>query len=276
MIYQNTIKDLIVLEGVGLHTGKICNIRLVPAPVNTGIKFFKDDKGEVPLSSFYVSNTKLSTVISQNKNKCTNCIATIEHLLATLHGMHIDNLIIEILGDEIPIFDGSAKIFYEAIDKIGLYPYYNLEQNYNIIDKDIYIKKGDSYIFVTPFDGLILDVTIKFEHPLISKQHFIYDVFKDSFEKELVNARTFATLDQIEQAKKAGLIKGGNLDCAIVLTKDSILNGPLNYKDEFVRHKVLDLLGDLYIDGPIKGYVEACCNGHYLNNKLMQTIQRIN
>jgi UDP-3-O-[3-hydroxymyristoyl] N-acetylglucosamine deacetylase len=267
---QQTIKSSIQLKGIGLHSGKQCCLTLKPADVDTGILFYRDGKGRIPLSSLSVVNTKLATVIGKTNpvnDKCLNCISTIEHLLATLHGLHIDNLVIEASTEELPIFDGSAKIFLDAILDVGIEKQ-SKQKLFKYIEKDFLTTKESSYIFATPYNGLILDITIKFDHPLIGHQHFIYDVFKNDF-TTIANARTFSTIDQILYAKKAGLIKGGNVDNAIILNKKGVLNGNLRYKDEFVRHKVLDLLGDLYIDGPIKGYIEACCTGHYLNHKLM-------
>jgi UDP-3-O-[3-hydroxymyristoyl] N-acetylglucosamine deacetylase len=173
---------------------------------------------------------------------------------------------------EIPIFDGSAYFFKDAIQDVGIKTL-GASKNFSTVEKHTYIKKGNNYISIYPHDGLVIDATIKFNHPVIGTQHFLYDVFNDNF-NTIANARTFGIIEHIKEAKKRGLLKGGTFDCAVVLDNTSILNGPLRYKDEFIRHKVLDILGDIYIDGPIKGYIETCCSSHTLVHDLMLMLKK--
>lgn len=269
--YQQTIKHQVSVSGVTLNSGNLVTVKLSPAPVDHGILF-------------YLNNGKCYSTIETNSCSISDCvystnttnghaiIHTIEHLLSALHSLRIDNIKITVIGDdEIPIMNGSSEQYYYLLQAAGteLQTHY---RNYIQVPDKTKVRNGDKWICIEPYDGLVIDVTIDFPHPLIGAQRFVFDVFNDDYYKEIAKARTFGFYDYIKKMQDNGYFKGGDINTAIILDETSILSSPLKWENEFVRHKTLDLIGDLYVGGAIKGYVKSYCSGHELNNKLMRKI----
>ncbi len=261
-----------MVEGIGLHSGKPCQLLFVPAPPNTGVHFVRADlpgKPSMKVSVKNVTETGYATTLGGPHFS----VATVEHCLSALSALRIDNLIIELQGPEIPIVDGSAQCFLDSINKVGM-----IEQDqprkYCYISHPIYFAEDDKKAYVVPYHGLRLTVTIDFPHPLIGVQKFDIDVNQESFQREIAPARTFGFYKDVEELQKRGLAKGGSLKNAIVLTDDGMMNAePLRFADEFVRHKALDALGDLVtLEMPIMGHLILHKAGHNIMNKLVQKI----
>lgn len=271
MKYQQTIKHQVSVSGIALNSGKPVTVRLSPAPVNHGILFYLNDGkcySTIESNSCSISDCIYSTNITNGHA----VIHTIEHLLSALHALKIDNIKITVIGDdEIPIMNGSSEQYYYLIQTARSELQTDYRKYIQITDY-IKIEDGDKWICIEPYDGLVVDVTIDFPHPLIGVQRMLFDVFNDNYYKEISKARTFGFYDYIKKMQSNGYFKGGNINTAIILDETSVMSSPLKWKDEFVRHKVLDLIGDLYVGGAIKGYVKSYCSGHELNNKLMRKI----
>ncbi len=270
---QQTLSQSISISGVGLHSGINVNMKLLPAKANDGIRFYrtdldKDNMIEAIWSN--VSNTRLSTTISNNFGVS---VSTIEHLMSALSGLHIDNLKIEIDGPEVPIMDGSSKDFVNLIDTI---PLKNLGIKRKIIkvNKNIKVKNEDSFIELKPNKQFSIDFEIDFPSNLISKQSCQLQLVNGNYKSDIASARTFGFEKDVEMLRSNGLALGGSLDNAVVVGEDKILNEEgLRFKDEFVRHKILDSIGDLYLAGaPIQGYFFGNKSGHYLNNLLLKKL----
>jgi UDP-3-O-[3-hydroxymyristoyl] N-acetylglucosamine deacetylase len=273
MFLQKTIRTKAIVEGVGIHSGDQCSLTFKPAPIDTGVHFVRADlpgKPSLKVSSENVQATSYQTSIGNS----LFTVATVEHCLSALSALRIDNLIIELDGPEIPICDGSAIEFYNAIQKAGV-----IEQDqpreYCYIKEPIFLLEGDKQAYVLPYHGLRLSVTIDFPHPAIGMQKIDIDVNESSFARELAPARTFGFLKDVEVLQSKGLARGGSMDNAIVLDDQKILNpGGLRFRDEFVRHKCLDALGDLVnLEMPLMGHVVLHKAGHDLMNKLVQLIK---
>jgi UDP-3-O-[3-hydroxymyristoyl] N-acetylglucosamine deacetylase len=273
---QKTIANKISCTGIGLHSGKQIILSLLPARTDSGILFRKIDSNkqiiaEIPALYNFVSNTKLCTTISSEDKK--HSIATIEHLMAALWGCSIDNIVIEIEGDEIPIMDGSSCHFKFMVECAGIK---KQSKRKNIIEilKYVEAKDGESFASIEPSDRFSINMEIDFNNKAIQKQKFYFDEIESSFALDISRARTFGFLEDVEQLKKMGLGLGGNLDNVVVVDKDKVINKDgLRFKDEFVRHKVLDSIGDLYLAGAyIKGDFTGIKSGHTLNNKLLHEL----
>jgi UDP-3-O-[3-hydroxymyristoyl] N-acetylglucosamine deacetylase len=274
--YQRTIREKIGCTGIGLHSGKKAKITLVPAEPNTGIRFRRTDiSGSDKDCLIEASYQNLSTVsYATTLSKNGYSIQTVEHLMAALAGLGIDNLIIEIDSDEVPIMDGSAAPFVSLLQKAGI-----LEQTaprkYIKIKKAIQVGMDDKFIKISPAEKLSITYTINFNHPLINTQKAHYTITESTFIKKICRARTFGFLHETKQLREAGLIKGGSLDNAIVIGDYHILNGSLRFEDEFVCHKIMDFIGDLYLLGrPLIGRVTAYKAGHGLHSLLVKEISR--
>lgn len=265
MRYQQTIRSAIQFRGVGLHSGKETVVTLKPAKPDRGIVFYRTDVGgtvRVPALNRYVTDTELSTTIGRHGIK----ISTIEHLMAALWGMGIDNLKIEVSGPEIPILDGSSAPFVEMIQKYGIVEQSQFRQYY-VMTKTFSLREGGHFCAVEPHFGTKLTCSIEFDHPLIQKQLFHTTLNEKSFSQEIAAARTFCFLRDIEFLRQRGLIAGGSLKNAIVLDHEKVLNPePLRFRDEFVRHKMLDSVGDLALFGMrILGHWVTHKAGHRLH-----------
>jgi len=270
---QKTIKDKITFTGVGLHSGKTVNISINPSEPNTGIIFKRIDlkNNNLVLPNFSnVSNTSLNTTIS---NEFGVKVSTIEHLMGALFGLGIDNALIEIDNEEVPILDGSAKEFIEKIYTVGL-KLSNAPIKIIKINKKIEFKDGDRIISISPSKvSLEIDFELKYSNPVIGNQKNKVNVFEDDL-NEIFNSRTFCLYEDIEAIKKNGLAKGGSLENAIVVKEKNILNTDgLRNSKEFVNHKILDCIGDLYTCGyRMIANVKCSQGGHFLTNKLLRKV----
>ena len=268
ILKQKTIKNAIKLSGVGLHSGKKANLKLVPQKPNVGIYFKRTDlvsNNIVYPSVFNVSSASYCTKIS---NEYGVSVSTIEHLMAALYGKGIDNLLIEIDSEEVPILDGSSKNFVEAIDTAG---FDISDQPIKIItiDKETVYQEGKKSISFKPSKiSLEIDFEINFKNELINNQKNSINIYMDDL-SDMYNSRTFCLYEDIEKLKNLNLAKGGSLDNAIVVKENKILNEEkLRNKKEFVNHKILDCLGDLYLSGfKIVGKITSCQGGHNITNQ---------
>ena len=273
-IRQKTLKARISCSGVGLHSGRRVTLTIGPAASDSGIRFKRVDpagKGAViPARWDHVVDTKLCTVIG---NEDGVIVSTIEHLMAALSGLGVDNAMIEIDGPELPIMDGSADAFVFLIECAGM-----VEQSANRkrirILQPISVGNDRARASLTPAPYASLDFALDFANPTIGRQEKSVLIDEDSFKRELSRARTFGFADEVEMLRKAGLAQGGSLDNAIVIGADRVLNREgLRYGDEFVRHKMLDAMGDLYLAGaPIEGRFWGARSGHALNNQLLRAL----
>ena len=273
LLNQKTIKKTVEFSGVGLHNGKLTNLKIKPSKPNTGIVFKRIDikSHNIIYPNFSnVSNTSLNTTIS---NEYGVKISTIEHLMGALFGLGIDNALIEIDNDEVPILDGSAKQFIDEIMLSGLKV---SEAPIKIIkiNKKVLFKEGERFISIEPSKlSLDIDFELKYKNRLIGNQRNKINLYEDNL-TDIFNSRTFCLFEDIETIKSQGLAKGGSLDNAVVVKSDKILNteGLRNTK-EFVNHKILDCIGDLYTSGyRIIGSVYCSQGGHYLTNQLLKKL----
>lgn len=273
-VYQRTLKEPITARGIGLHSGKEVVLSLKPAPADSGIVFVRSDLGgaTVPMDAFLVQDT----VMSSNLVKGEARVGTVEHLLSAVAAMGIDNLIIEVSAPEMPIMDGSAAPFLYLMLEAGLCEQTSLKQ-FLKLKKDVIVREGDKWAKLSPYEGgFAMDFEIDFGHAAIkaTPQRFDFLFSSSSFASEVARARTFGFLKDLEMLKKNNLALGGSLDNAIVLDDEKVINeGGLHFPDEFVRHKMLDAVGDLYVIGyPLLGRFEAYKSGHALNNQLIRAI----
>jgi UDP-3-O-[3-hydroxymyristoyl] N-acetylglucosamine deacetylase len=262
MVYQKTIQKTVCVEGVGLHTGRPASITFKPAPEGTGVYIIRKDIAGLPAlkaQSRNVRATQMATVLGSD----LFMVSTVEHCMAAVSALQIDNLIIELSGPELPIGDGSAHCFFETLQEAGIHEYESFRK-YIYITQPIYFSQGDKHAYVLPYNSFRLTCTIEFPHPKIGKQKIELDVNPYTFERELSKARTFGFLKDVEALKVKGLALGGSLDNAVVLDEHDILNpGGLRYPDEFVRHKAMDAIGDMLMLGyPLIGHVVLHKAGH--------------
>ena len=270
---QQTIKNEILLTGIGLHSGKQVELQLKPAEIDNGIKFIRTDKIKNNVINAVWSNvteTVLSTTIS---NKGGLKISTIEHLMSALSGLHIDNLNIYINAPEVPIMDGSSRPFVDAIEDTGIKIQSKKRKILNV-KKVIEVKNNDSSVKIIPNKQFSIDFEIDFPSQLVSKQSCQLQLINGNYKADIAAARTFGFEKDVEHLRSNGLALGGSLDNAVVVGERKILNKDgLRYNDEFVRHKILDSIGDLYLAGsPIIGYFYGNKSGHYLNNQLLRKL----
>ena len=274
MLKQHTIAATVKNVGIGLHTGSKVTLKLIPAPINTGIIFHRVDLPNAPgikADAHAVTDTRLATVLQNGDTR----ISTVEHLLSGCAGLGIDNLIIELDCEEVPIMDGSAASFLFLIESAGLQEQ-DAPRQFIVIKKLVEIRDSGKLARLEPFDGFKLDFTIDFKHPAVDKtgQRHVIDFADSTYAREIGRARTFGFAHEVEALREMGLARGGSLDNAIVLDEHRILNNEeLRYDDEFVRHKILDAIGDLYLAGhPIVGAYVAEKSGHALNNALLRAL----
>ncbi len=271
---QRTVKHSVSCFGIGIHSGKPASLTIYPAPENSGIVFVRTDIKDRPnrIKATYdsVSKTMLGTTIS---NESGVEISIIEHLMAALWGCKIDNALIELDGPEIPIMDGSSESFVFMAECAGVKTQ-NSTREYIEITKKIRVEDNDSFIELLPAEGFSVETTIDFKDSIISKQTYSFSEKDSSFKYALSRARTFGHQEDAEFLKKQGLAQGASMENAVVIQNNKILNKDgLRYKDEFVRHKLLDLIGDLYLAGaPIKGLIKSHKPGHKINNKVLHTL----
>ncbi|OEU46255.1 MAG: UDP-3-O-[3-hydroxymyristoyl] N-acetylglucosamine deacetylase [Desulfobacterales bacterium C00003060] len=268
--HQQTLARPVQCVGVGLHSGKEVNLTIKPAPVNHGIKFVRSDLPHRPVISAHFRNvvdTSLATTLGTDGV----IVSTIEHLMAALSGLQIDNALIEMDAYEAPIMDGSAGPFTSMIREAGIRIQSGKRYTF-VVKKPIEMAEEDRKVGLYPSDTLRISCTIDFEHPLIRHQSYTISLIDGLFEKEISRARTFGFLHQVNYLKRNGFARGGSLENAVVIDQDKILNREgLRYEDEFVRHKVLDCIGDLSLLGmPFIGHIVAHKSGHALNHALLK------
>lgn len=259
-----------VFDGIGLHTGKYTSVCLKPAPSDSGIVFLRKDKSEyMRANPGAVSDTAYSTTLGSNGTR----IKTVEHVLAALSGIGVDNLVVEVDGPEIPILDGSSARIVELLLQAGI-----TEQDsarpYLKITKPVEFKNGSAEISAVPYDGRLITYHIYFDHCLLGHQSLSLELEEESFIRELAPARTFGFLKDVKHLRSMGLAKGGSLENAVILSDTSVLNSSgLRFEDEFVRHKVLDFIGDMSLGGfPIYGHITAKRSGHTANLKFLKKL----
>jgi len=263
---QRTVRRPVELTGVGLHSGAAVTVRLCPAPEDTGIVFRRTDLRDFEIEAHmrHVSRVVLATTLM----KKGVMLSTVEHLLSALYGLSIDNLIVEINSLEVPIADGSALPYATLIQEAGIEEQ-RRERTFLRVVKPMIVEDGDKFIEITPADDFFIRYEIDFQHPLIRQQKLELEVTPENYFKEIAFARTFGFFSEVEQLRKSNLIRGGTLDNAVVLSEDGLLSGTLRARDEFVRHKALDLIGDIALCGrPILGRVHARKAGHALHTRL--------
>ena len=274
MIKQRTLKNTIKATGVGLHSGEKVYLTLRPAPINTGIIFRRVDLEtpmEIPARAEYVGDTTLSTTLIKDGVR----ISTVEHLLSAMAGMGIDNAYIDLSASEVPIMDGSAGPFVFLLQSAGIVEQ-SAAKRFIRIKRNVVVEEGDKWVRFEPYEGFKVSFIIDFEHPAIQgrSQCAEMDFSSTSFVREVSRARTFGFMNQIEQLRANNLALGGSLNNAIVMDEYRILNEDgLRYEDEFVKHKILDAIGDLYLLGSsLIGAFSGHKAGHALNNKILREL----
>jgi UDP-3-O-[3-hydroxymyristoyl] N-acetylglucosamine deacetylase len=277
MIKQRTLKNVIRATGVGLHTGEKVYLTLRPAPIDTGVVFVREDVDpiiEIPARTDFVGDTTLATTVMKDGQR----VATIEHLMSALCGLGIDNVYFEVSGPEMPIMDGSAGTFVFLIQSAGI-------EEQNALKKFIKINKkvslsgsfGSSYeqsVTIQPYDGFRVSHTIVYDNPVIKEQTAQVDISSTSYVKDVSRARTFGLMQEFDHLRERNLAQGGSLDNAVVVDDYRILNEePLRHRDEFVRHKILDVIGDLYLLGhSLIGEFVGYKSGHTANHALREAL----
>jgi UDP-3-O-[3-hydroxymyristoyl] N-acetylglucosamine deacetylase/3-hydroxyacyl-[acyl-carrier-protein] dehydratase len=274
-VKQKTIKNPVTFSGIGLHTGKSVRMTIKPASDNEGICFVRTDLPGRPS----VKVTAANAVMDEKVTRCTAVesqgvrVYTIEHLTAVLSGLGIDNVIIEIDGEELPGLDGSSMEFLKALEQAG-FTEQQADKNIFVIQEPIVVANRTSSIVMVPHDQFIVSYTLDYHHPLLRSQFFSQSVDLTSFTKELAPARTFCMESEVSEIRAHGLGKGANYHNTLVMSAQGPLENTLRFPDECVRHKVLDIIGDLYLLGyPVKGAVYATKSGHALNRDLVKKIE---
>jgi len=269
-IFQRTLTKAVGCSGIGLHSGKTVHLTLKPAPVNHGIKFVRKDLPDnpcIPARFNCVVDTSLATVIGSDGV----IVSTIEHLMACLAGLSIDNVIVELDSYEVPVMDGSAGPFTRMILDAGIQEL-EAPRHFFILKEPIELEEDDKFVGAYPDDTFKITCHIDFEHPLIRNQSYTIEVVDRIFESEISSARTFGFLHEVEYMKSYGLARGGSLDNAVVVDEKGVLNEEgLRFEDEFVRHKLLDCVGDFSLLGmPILGHIITRKSGHAFNHAFLE------
>ena len=272
MIYERTIRNPVECSGVGLHSGAPANLRILPASAGTGIVFRRTDLDGFEVEAISRNVAKVSYATSLMKKGVL--ISTTEHLLSAFIGMGVDNAVIELDNLEVPILDGSAQPFVEMITQAGVRQQ-RRKRVYLKILRPYELQEGDKFIGVYPAERYSVSYAIDFPHPLIGSETFQVELSNGSYVRQIAAARTFGFLEQQRAMLNMGLIRGASRDNCVVLTRQGIDNPPLRFQDEFVRHKVLDLIGDLALFGKrVLGYVKADRAGHALHTAIVSRILR--
>jgi UDP-3-O-[3-hydroxymyristoyl] N-acetylglucosamine deacetylase len=274
MLRQRTLKSVVSASGVGLHTGQKARISLRPAPPDTGIIFRRVDLPspvDIPARADLVSDTRLASCLMHDGAK----VHTVEHLMSALGGLGIDNAYVDLDALEVPIMDGSASPFVLLIQQAGIVQQ-AAAKRFLRVTRRVEVREADKWARLDPYDGYKLAFSIEFKHPVIerSTQSVEIDFAETSYLKEIARARTFGFMHEVENLRESGLALGGGLDNAVVLDEYRVLNAEgLRFADEFIRHKLLDAIGDLYLLGrPLLGAFAAHKSGHALNNRLLRAL----
>jgi UDP-3-O-[3-hydroxymyristoyl] N-acetylglucosamine deacetylase len=272
MLRQRTLKSLVSASGVGLHTGQKVRITLRPAPLDSGVVFRRVDLAspvDIPARAELVGDARLASTLIKGDVK----IHTVEHLMSALGGLGVDNAYVDIDAPELPIMDGSASPFVLLIQQAGIEEQAAPKKFLRVM-KRVEVQDGDKWARFEPYDGYRLSFSIEFRHPVIERttQAVTVDFAETSYLKEIARARTFGFMHEVEDLRDSGLALGGGLDNAVVLDEYRVLNSEgLRFADEFIRHKLLDAIGDLYLLGrPLLGAFSAHKSGHALNNRLLR------
>jgi UDP-3-O-[3-hydroxymyristoyl] N-acetylglucosamine deacetylase len=269
---RKTVNTNVSITGIGLHSGIYTKVELHPAPAGSGITFVRADLGGLRIPALQASTTALEYATTVGKDDVS--VGTVEHLLSAIMACGITDVDILIDGPEVPIVDGSAVPFVHLIDAAGVKTL-NSEIPVLRVRRPIELVDGDKSIRITPANRLILKYRIDFNHPAIGRQAFSFDFNHDSFLKKIAPARTFGFVRDVERMRAAGLARGGSVENCIVLDDRGVVNGALRFKDEFVRHKILDLLGDLALMGrPIVGEITATKAGHAMHSRFVEMLLR--
>ncbi len=275
MIKQRTIKQAVSVTGIGLHKGEKVTMTLRPAPANTGVIYRRIDVEpftDIPAKADAVGDTMLCTCLT---NEHGHGISTVEHLSSAMAGMGIDNLIVEVDSNELPIMDGSSSPFIFLLQSAGICEL-NAPKQFIKVKKTIRVEEGDKWAEFNPYDGFRVDFKIDFDHPVIrqTNQHMVMDFSSESYIDQVSRARTFGFLSDLEFMHENNLALGGSMENAVALDEYRVLNQEgLRYSDEFVKHKILDAVGDLYLSGhSLVGELKAYKSGHGLNNKLLNAL----
>ncbi|HYK00434.1 MAG TPA: UDP-3-O-acyl-N-acetylglucosamine deacetylase [Thermoanaerobaculia bacterium] len=269
-VQRQTIKSNVSITGIGLHSGIYTTVELQPAPAGSGITFVRADLQGLRIPALQASTTALDHATTVGKDDVQ--VGTVEHLLSALMACAITDVDIHIDGPEVPIIDGSALPFMHLIDAAGVrelgaeLPVLRLRQPIELIE-------GDKFIRMTPSNRLVIKYKIDFNHPAIGRESLQFDFGHDSFLKKIAPARTFGFMRDVEKLRAVGLARGGSVENAVVLDDRGVVNGPLRFKDEFVRHKILDLIGDLALIGrPVAGEITAYKAGHAMHSRFVAKI----
>ena len=266
---QTTILQVGSKSGIGLHSGELCSINLKPAPANTGIVFVVDDV-EIPATADNAYGAGLCSGISGEGIE----IKTVEHLMSALKGNKIDNVYVEVFGPEIPLLDGSSIDFVRLIKQLGVWNFSTPRETV-FIDKEIVVGDDTAWCKIEPSEELIFDFEIDFDHPLIGNSRYSFNADQQKYNKTIAPARTFGFSKDAKKLTEQGLALGATLKSVIVLTSTGLASGPLRYNDEFVRHKILDAIGDTALCGfPFKGKYTGFRAGHRLNIELAKEIRK--
>jgi UDP-3-O-[3-hydroxymyristoyl] N-acetylglucosamine deacetylase len=271
-LFQRTIRERVSCSGVALHAGSVVNLALLPAPANHGITFARTDiagRPEVPARVENVVDDTLATTLGRG----AATVATVEHLLAALAGLGVDNCRVELDGPEVPAMDGSSAPFVRMLESAGIREQPAMKR-FLVVRDDVTVSENGREVRISPANGFAVRYRIDFKHPLISDQELELNFSERSFVREIAPARTFGFLKDVERMQAMGLGRGGSLENAIVIDEFNILNpGGLRYPDEFVRHKILDAVGDLALLGmPVMGRLHAVKSGHAMHHRLAQEL----
>lgn len=278
MLKQRTIQQSVQTIGVGLHSGTKVSLRFSPAPIDSGIVFRRVDLDpvvEFPCNALIVGDTRMASTLVKNGAR----VSTVEHLMSACSGLGLDNLVVDIDAEEIPIMDGSAASFVYLLQEAGLQEQ-NAARRFLRVKRAVEVRQGqgaaEKWARLEPFDGFKLDFFIEFNHPAVddTAQNALVDFAQVSYVADVARARTFGFMQDVETLRQMGLVRGGSMGNAVVMDEYRILNkGGLRYDDEFVRHKILDAIGDLYLVGhPLLAHFVAHKSGHALNNLLLRKL----
>ena len=269
MAYRRTLKRAVGCTGIGLHSGRPVRLELKPAPAEHGIRFYRTDHGvEIACSLENLARLDHATTLSRDDVS----VETVEHLLSALHALGVDDVRVEVDGPEIPIMDGSAAPFVILIHEAGLRPL-AVTRRYLKVLKPVEVVRGAKWVRLSPADHFTVSYTIGFDHPLLRYQAFSVRVAPQTFATDVAPARTFGFLREVETLRKNGLALGGSLENAVVIGETGVLNQKLRFEDEFVRHKILDSIGDLSLLGhPLVAHLEASKAGHALHAALARKV----
>ena len=271
---QTTLGQVVGISGVGVHSGDRVSVSIGPAPANAGVVFRRTDRGESASGDIRANIANIGTT-----ELCTTLVghgwsvSTVEHLLAGLSGLGIDNAVIEIDGAEVPVMDGSSAAFIDAIDEAGIVAL-DESREYISISRPVRVEVGRSFAELRPYDGRRLEIELDYAHPIVGRQRFATDVTAQSFRHEMASARTFGFLGDVEGLRARGLARGASLDNALVIGDEAVINPEgLRFSDEFARHKAVDALGDLALAGaPILGSYRSYRGGHSINARMLEVL----